>query len=112
MVSQPKQSVVVLRWLARLGSMASVALLFLFLFGEEMDPSQLTTSDILALLFFPFGVAAGLAMGNAGRYGNCFQFIGILQGDIRNKRPFPGRHLVYAVCLARIDLSVLRAAQP
>ena len=34
MVSQPKQSVVVLRWLARLGSMASVALLFLFLFGE------------------------------------------------------------------------------
>ena len=62
MVSQPKQSVVVLRWLARLGSMASVALLFLFLFGEEMDPSQLTTSDILALLFFPFGVAAGMLL--------------------------------------------------
>lgn len=59
---KPKRSVVVLRWLARFGSVASAALLLLFLFGEEMDPGQLTAADILALLFFPFGVVAGMLL--------------------------------------------------
>lgn len=58
-----KRVVVVLRWVARLGSLFSIALLALFLFGEEMNPSQLTSAEILGLLFFPFGVTVGMLLG-------------------------------------------------
>jgi hypothetical protein len=58
-----KRIVVVLRWVARLGSLFSMALLALFLFGEEMNPSQLITTEILGLLFFPLGVTMGMLLG-------------------------------------------------
>jgi hypothetical protein len=51
-----------LRWVARLSSLVSMALL-LFLFGEGINPSQLTASEVLGLLFFPFGVVVGLLLG-------------------------------------------------
>jgi len=55
--------ILVLRWMARLGSLVSLAFLLLFFFGEEMHLSQLTTADILGLLFFPVGVTVGMLLG-------------------------------------------------
>lgn len=55
--------IVVLRWVARLGSLVSLAFLLLFFFGEEMNLSQLTTAEILGLLFFPVGITVGMLLG-------------------------------------------------
>ncbi|MFZ1398809.1 MAG: hypothetical protein WAS33_18035 [Candidatus Promineifilaceae bacterium] len=65
MVSQKKskQSVVVARWLARLGSLASLGLLLLFFFGEELDLAKLTPTEIWGLIFFPLGITVGLLLG-------------------------------------------------
>ncbi|MEA4906859.1 MAG: hypothetical protein GYA17_15280 [Chloroflexi bacterium] len=51
-----------LRWVARIGSVASLALLLLFFIGEGFSPTQLTAEEWLGLLFFPFGVAAGMLL--------------------------------------------------
>ena len=50
-----------LRWAARLTSVLSVGFLLLFLFGggESLRP---TAGEALMMLFFPFGVAAGLVL--------------------------------------------------
>jgi hypothetical protein len=58
-----KRTVVIARWLARLGSLASVTLLLLFLLGEEMNPGQLTPTEILGLLCFPLGITVGMLLG-------------------------------------------------
>ncbi len=58
-----RRIVIVLRWLARLGSLFSVALLALFLFGEEINPGELTAAEILGLFFFPFGITVGMLLG-------------------------------------------------
>lgn len=60
---KPTTIIVVLRWVARLGSLLSVAFLLLIFFGEEMNVSQLARSEILGLLFFPVGVTVGLLLG-------------------------------------------------
>lgn len=60
---KPTTLIVVLRWVARLGSLLSVAFLLLIFFGEEMNVSQLARSEILGLLFFPVGVTVGLLLG-------------------------------------------------
>lgn len=57
-----RRFVVILRWLARAGSLVSVAFLLLFLFGQEMAPGQLTFAEWLGLLFFPFGVTVGMLL--------------------------------------------------
>ena len=53
---------VVMRWLARLGSLVSVTVLLLFIFGEGLDPSRITFVEWVGLLFFPFGVMAGMLL--------------------------------------------------
>ncbi len=58
-----KQLIAILRWLARLGSLVSVALLLLFLVGEELHPSQLALAEVVGLLFFPIGVMVGMLLG-------------------------------------------------
>jgi hypothetical protein len=58
-----KQLISILRWLARLGSLVSVVLLLLFLFGEGLHPSQLTLTEVVGLLFFPIGVMVGMLLG-------------------------------------------------
>ncbi|WP_420643585.1 DUF7670 domain-containing protein [Candidatus Leptofilum sp.] len=58
-----KQRVLIVRWLARLGSLASLGLLLLFFFGEEMNLAQLTTTEIWGLIFFPLGITVGMLLG-------------------------------------------------
>lgn len=54
-------SLLVLRWLARITSLASIGLLGLFAFGGgEASPLSATPSQMLLLLFFPLGVVAGM----------------------------------------------------
>lgn len=57
-----KQSVRIARWLARLGSLASLGLLLLFFFGEEMNLAVLTSSEIWGLVFFPLGITVGMLL--------------------------------------------------
>lgn len=53
-----------IRWMARVLSIVSTALLLLFLLGsgEQFDLSKITAKEWLGLLFFPFGVIIGFAI--------------------------------------------------
>jgi hypothetical protein len=51
-----------LRWLARGMSVASIALLVLFLFGAGLNPGAVKSREWIGLLFFPFGVILGMAV--------------------------------------------------
>jgi hypothetical protein len=55
-------SVVVLRWAARIGSVPTLWLLTLFLFGG-LEPGLPTLKEAVAMAFFPFGVMAGMVWG-------------------------------------------------
>ncbi len=49
-----------LRWVARILSLATISLLFLFVIGEGIDLKVIEYREWLGLLFFPFGLFAGL----------------------------------------------------
>lgn len=51
----------VLRWIARILSITSVAVLTLFLFGEGSF-SSVTLKEGIGLVFFPFGLIIGLVL--------------------------------------------------
>lgn len=51
-----------LRWSARLLSIASTVILLLFLFGEKFETSKVTGRQWLALVFFPLGIVVGFAV--------------------------------------------------
>lgn len=53
-------AVLVLRWVARLGSIASLAMLLAFAFGEPGRPSP---SEWLGIALFPIGVSLGMVAG-------------------------------------------------
>ncbi|MCB9156074.1 MAG: hypothetical protein H6645_03025 [Caldilineaceae bacterium] len=55
----------ILRWIARLGSLLSVAFVLLFLFGEGLVVNGVwpTATEWVGLLFFPLGLAIGLLIG-------------------------------------------------
>ena len=52
----------VIEALARLGSIASIVLLFMLFIGEGFDPSGITRNEWIGLLFFPTGVVLGMAI--------------------------------------------------
>ena len=54
---------VALRWLARFLAAVSVAVLLLFLFGEPFGLSNLSLAQLVAFVFFPFGLIVGLILG-------------------------------------------------
>lgn len=58
-----KRSVVIVRWLARLGSLASLGLLLLFFFGEGADLAALLPTETWGLIFFPLGIMVGMLLG-------------------------------------------------
>ena len=58
-----KRNVMIARWLARVGSVASLGLMLLIFLGEEMKPDQLTATEIWGLLFFPVGITVGMLLG-------------------------------------------------
>lgn len=47
------------RWSAKILSIASTALLLLFVFGEKFEASKVTGSQWLAFVFFPLGIVVG-----------------------------------------------------
>ena len=53
---------VLIRWSARLLSIASTAMLLLFVFGEKFEASKVTGRQWLALVFFPLGIVVGFAV--------------------------------------------------
>ena len=59
--SQPGRLVRLIRWTARISSIASVGLLLAFVMGEGISPT--TQAERLGLLFFPLGVCVGMLIG-------------------------------------------------
>jgi len=55
-------AMVLFRWSARLLSIASTALLLLFVFGEKFEVSKVTGRQWLAFVFFPLGIVVGFAV--------------------------------------------------
>ena len=55
-------AIVLFRWSARLLSLASTALLLLFVFGEKFEVSKVTGRQWLAFVFFPLGIVVGFAV--------------------------------------------------
>ncbi len=51
------------RWVARIGSIASGTLLLAFVFGEGVTPALLTPGEWLGLALFPGGVILGMVIG-------------------------------------------------
>ena len=51
-----------IRWAARAGSIMSIVILLLFIIGEGFNPTRITPRECVGLLFFPFGVMAGMAI--------------------------------------------------
>lgn len=58
-----KRTIRIIRWLARLSSLASLGLLLLIFIGEGMDLGALTSTEIWGLIFFPLGVTLGMLLG-------------------------------------------------
>jgi hypothetical protein len=52
----------IVRWAARLWSIASVGLLLLFIFGEQ-PVNRVRPSEWLLLVFFPLGISLGMILG-------------------------------------------------
>src|SRR5687767_4376575 len=52
----------VIEFLARLGSIASIALLVLIFWGEAFNPAQITRTEWVGLLFFPIGITIGMVV--------------------------------------------------
>jgi hypothetical protein len=50
------------RWSARLLSIASTAMLLMFVFGEKFEASKVTGRQWLAFAFFPLGIVVGFAV--------------------------------------------------
>ena len=51
----------IIELLARVGSIASIALLLMLFVGEGFHPSKISTNQWAGLLFFPIGVVIGMA---------------------------------------------------
>jgi hypothetical protein len=53
-------SLIGLEWVARVASIASIALLVMIFLGEPFRPSQISFQEWVGLSFFPIGVVAGM----------------------------------------------------
>jgi len=51
-----------LEWLARIASLASIALLGALFIGEALHPSQVGAKEWVGLVFFPGGVMLGMVL--------------------------------------------------
>jgi len=51
-----------IEFLARLGSVASIALLGLVFWSDAVHPSQISRTEWLGLVFFPIGIAIGMVV--------------------------------------------------
>lgn len=52
----------VVELLARLGSVASIALLIMIFWSEPFEPGRITRTEWIGLLFFPIGITIGMVL--------------------------------------------------
>jgi hypothetical protein len=52
----------VMRWIARIWSIASVVTIVLFIIGEGIHPAQLTLRGWIEFVLFPFGICVGMIL--------------------------------------------------
>jgi hypothetical protein len=52
----------VIELLARVGSIASIALLLMLFAGEGLNPSEVAPREWVGLFFFPFGIVVGMVI--------------------------------------------------
>ena len=57
-----KPAVTVLRWVARLASLASLGFVLFFMIGEGFNPLKMTARDLALGVFFPYGIFAGMVL--------------------------------------------------
>ncbi len=58
-----EKTIKIIRWIARIWSLFSLAMFLLFSVGESLgQPLQFTPQELLGLLFFPVGVALGMVL--------------------------------------------------
>jgi len=57
---ESNHKVIILRWIARIWSIASIGLILLFFAGEGFDPASVALKDWVGLIFFPTGVVIGM----------------------------------------------------
>jgi len=55
-------ALVLFRWSARILSVASTAMLLMFVFGEPFEPSKIAGRELLAMVFFPLGIIVGVVV--------------------------------------------------
>jgi hypothetical protein len=55
-------ALVLFRWSARILSVASTAMLLMFVFGEPFEPSKIAGRELLAMVFFPLGIIVGFVV--------------------------------------------------
>jgi hypothetical protein len=60
--TSPYHAITVIRWLARIWSIASIGFVLAFVLGEGLNPVQLTLREGVLLLFFPVGLGLGLIL--------------------------------------------------
>jgi hypothetical protein len=53
-------AIVILRWIARVWSIASIGLFLLFFIGEGFAPAKVAPKEWVGLGFFPIGVVVGM----------------------------------------------------
>ena len=59
---EPNLTMTGLEWLARVGSLVSIALLLALFIGEGLHPAQVAPHEWVGLLFFPVGVVVGMVV--------------------------------------------------
>lgn len=79
----------VLRWTARILSLATVLLLILFYLGEGLNFGNIELREYIGLLFFPVGLVVGFAVGWHKE----------LLGGIISSTSIAGFYLIYGVLL-------------
>ncbi|MCB0172521.1 MAG: hypothetical protein KDJ97_18405 [Anaerolineae bacterium] len=57
-----KYSTIIVRWIARIWGVASILFVLAFLLGEGLSPTQITPTEWIQLLLFPFSVMGGLLL--------------------------------------------------
>lgn len=62
MAHKTESAQLVVRWSARILSIASTLVLLIFLFGEPFNVSRITPKEWAGLALFPFGVVVGFAI--------------------------------------------------
>ena len=121
MAHKSESAQLVVRWSARILSIASTLVLLLFLFGEPFNVSRITPKEWAGLALFPFGVVVGFLLAwRKEILGGAITFVCVVTTRLLFVRTFshawpflvfafPGSLFIISGLLARVGR---RTAQP